>query len=173
MATCTAGLTRPLTLIKGQAAGGGRPRGGVVHRPPVVLIPGIDVGSKLHQDLDHLHPHVFGGVVQRGLVQPGSVHLSPCGQRSGGVTKPQQSLASSRPPLASLACVQQHSDTVDVVVGTGQVKRGPVVQVVRLQAGVHSNQQLHTLCISCTTAKKNAVTYVCVQGPTWGQRLPG
>ena len=47
-----------------------------------MLISSVDVGSKLHQDLDHLDSHVFGGVVQRRLMQPGSVYFSACGQKS-------------------------------------------------------------------------------------------
>lgn len=47
-----------------------------------MLISSIDVGAKLHQDLDHLDSHVFGGVVQWGLVQPGSIHFRACGPKS-------------------------------------------------------------------------------------------
>lgn len=133
-----------LTLIKGEAACRGRPRGGVIDRLPVVLISSIDVGSKLHQDLDHLHSHVFGGVVQRGLVQPGSIYFSAWGEKpiSSGSGRVCQLCF-----MMTLACIQQHFDTVHVVVDTRHVQRGPIVKVIRLQTSIHCNQKLHTICI--------------------------
>lgn len=45
----------------------------------------------------------------------------------------------------TFTCIQQHFNTVGVVVGTGHVQRGPIVEVVGLQTGVHGNQELHTV----------------------------
>lgn len=53
-----------------------------------------------------------------------------------------------------LTCVQQHFDTVGVVVGTGHVQRGPIVEVVGLQTGVRGNQELHTVCVPWRPAAK-------------------
>lgn len=57
------------------------------------------------------------------------------------------------------ACVEQHFETIDVVVGTGHVQGRPVVEVKRLQTSVHCDQQFHTVCVFLAPCSSSSLTH--------------
>lgn len=54
----------------------------------------------------------------------------------------------------TLTCIEQHFNTVGVIVSTSHMQRGPVVKVIRLQTSIRGNQELHTVCVSWKNDRK-------------------